>query len=94
LLSSIEPLVRKAIKFSHVAGVLAAYGLRSPPVGVPKRGTVRRFLQQTQPAPNHLDVAFQPKPTFQGLHELIYTIDKQSFHHVPEGVAAFERTPG
>jgi hypothetical protein len=24
----------------------------------------------------------------------IYTIDKQSFHHVPEGVPAFERTPG
>lgn len=25
---------------------------------------------------------------------VIYTIDKQSFHHVPEGVPAFERTPG
>jgi hypothetical protein len=24
----------------------------------------------------------------------IYTIDKQAFHHVPEGVATFERTPG
>jgi hypothetical protein len=24
----------------------------------------------------------------------IYTIDKQSFHHVPDGVAVFERTPG
>jgi len=24
----------------------------------------------------------------------IFTIDKQSFHHVPEGVAVFERTPG
>lgn len=24
----------------------------------------------------------------------IYTVDKQSFHHVPEGVAAFERLPG
>ncbi|UCE86322.1 MAG: GFA family protein [Deltaproteobacteria bacterium] len=23
----------------------------------------------------------------------IFTIDKQSFHHVPEGVAEFERTP-
>ncbi|MGE0830118.1 MAG: GFA family protein [Hyphomonadaceae bacterium] len=23
----------------------------------------------------------------------IYTIDKQPFHHVPEGVPAFERTP-
>jgi len=25
---------------------------------------------------------------------VIYTVDKQSFHHVPEGVPAFERTPG
>jgi hypothetical protein len=25
---------------------------------------------------------------------VIYTIDKQTFHHVPEGVAAFERVPG
>jgi hypothetical protein len=24
----------------------------------------------------------------------IYTIDKQSFHHVPDGIAVFERTPG
>jgi len=25
---------------------------------------------------------------------VIYTIDKQSFHHVPQGVPTFERTPG
>jgi hypothetical protein len=25
---------------------------------------------------------------------VIYTIDKQSFHHVPEGVPTFERLPG
>jgi len=25
---------------------------------------------------------------------VIYTIDKQSFHHVPEGVPTFERVPG
>jgi hypothetical protein len=24
----------------------------------------------------------------------IFTIDKQAFHHVPEGIAAFERMPG
>ena len=24
----------------------------------------------------------------------IFTIDKQSFHHVPDGISAFERTPG
>ena len=25
---------------------------------------------------------------------VIFTIDKQSFHHLPDGVPAFERTPG
>ena len=25
---------------------------------------------------------------------VIYTIDKQPFHHIPSGVAAFERVPG
>jgi hypothetical protein len=25
---------------------------------------------------------------------VIFTVDKQSFHHVPEGVPAFDRTPG
>ena len=25
---------------------------------------------------------------------VIFTIDKQAFHHVPEGVPTFERTPG
>ena len=24
----------------------------------------------------------------------IYTVDKQAFHHVPEGMPAFERLPG
>ena len=24
----------------------------------------------------------------------IFTIDKQSFHHIPEGLASFERGPG
>ena len=25
---------------------------------------------------------------------VIYTVDKQSFHHIPEGVPTFERVPG
>ena len=24
----------------------------------------------------------------------IYTVDKQNFHHIPEGLPAFERAPG
>jgi hypothetical protein len=31
---------------------------------------------------------------FGGPQMVIYTIDKQSFHHVPEGVPVFERLPG
>lgn len=31
---------------------------------------------------------------FGGPQMAIYTCDKQSFHHLPEGVPAFERTPG
>ena len=31
---------------------------------------------------------------FEGPQMLIHTLDKQSFHHLPEGVTAFDRTPG
>ena len=34
-------------------------------------------------------------PSVYGMPQIaIYTIDKQSFHHVPDGVTAFERFPG
>jgi hypothetical protein len=38
--------------------------------------------------------AFDDPSAFGGPQMAIYTIDKQSFHQVPEGVAVFERTPG
>ena len=31
---------------------------------------------------------------FGGPQMAIYTVDQQSFHHVPEGIPTFERTPG
>ncbi len=31
---------------------------------------------------------------FDGPTMAIYTIDKQSFHHIPSGIPAFERLPG
>jgi hypothetical protein len=31
---------------------------------------------------------------FGGPQMAIFTVDKQTFHHVPEGIATFERTPG
>ncbi len=37
---------------------------------------------------------FDDPSLFPGPMMVIYTIDKQSFHHIPEGVPTFERTPG
>lgn len=42
-----------------------------------------------------LKVGTLDDPSLFGRPEMaIFTIDKQAFHHVPEGLAAFERTPG
>jgi hypothetical protein len=37
---------------------------------------------------------FDDPSLFTGPDMVIYTVDKQSFHHVPDGVPAFERLPG
>ncbi len=37
---------------------------------------------------------FDDPSIFKGPQMVIYTIDKQSFHHIPEGVPTFERVPG
>jgi hypothetical protein len=37
---------------------------------------------------------FDDPSVFPGPQMVIYTIDKQAFHHVPEGVPTFERVPG
>ena len=37
---------------------------------------------------------FDDPSVFGGPQMVIFTIDKQSFHHVPEGVPSFERSPG
>ena len=37
---------------------------------------------------------FDDPSVFGGPQMAIYTIDKQSFHHIPDGVVAFERLPG
>ena len=37
---------------------------------------------------------FDDPSLFGGPQMVIFTIDKQSFHHVPPGVPSFERTPG
>jgi hypothetical protein len=37
---------------------------------------------------------FDDPSLFSGPDMVIYTVDKQNFHHVPEGVPAFERLPG
>jgi len=37
---------------------------------------------------------FDDPSLFTGPQMVIYTIDKQSFHHIPEGVPTFETRPG
>ena len=37
---------------------------------------------------------FDDPSVFDGPQMAIYTIDQQAFHHIPEGVPAFERVPG
>jgi len=37
---------------------------------------------------------FDDPSLFDGPQMAIYTCDKQAFHHVPEGIPTFERTPG
>jgi hypothetical protein len=37
---------------------------------------------------------FDDPSLYEGPQMAIFTIDKQSFHHIPEGIPAFERSPG
>ncbi len=37
---------------------------------------------------------FDDPSLFEGPQMVIYTVDAQGFHHIPEGVPAFERAPG
>lgn len=37
---------------------------------------------------------FDDPSLYEGPQMVIFTIDKQAFHHVPAGVATFERVPG
>jgi hypothetical protein len=37
---------------------------------------------------------FDDPKLFGGPQMVIFTIDKQTFHHVPAGIPSFERTPG
>ena len=37
---------------------------------------------------------FDDPSVYEGPQMVIFTIDKQAFHHVPAGVATFERVPG
>jgi hypothetical protein len=37
---------------------------------------------------------FDDPGVYGGPQMVIFTIDKQAFHHVPEGVPTFERVPG
>lgn len=55
------------------------------------------ILTRTQRVPGAVLLkvgTFDDPSVFGGPQMVIFTIDKQSFHHIPDGVPAFERTPG
>lgn len=58
-------------------------------------GTHILAKSSTMPGTLILKVGTLDDPSvFGGPQMVIYTIDKQPFHHLPEGVVAFERLPG
>jgi hypothetical protein len=55
------------------------------------------ILTRTQRVPGAVLLkvgTFDDPSVFGGPQMVIFTIDKQSFHHIPDGLPAFERTPG
>jgi hypothetical protein len=55
------------------------------------------ILAKTSTLPGALVIkvgTFDDPKVFGRPEMVIFTIDKQSFHHIPDGVPAFERTPG
>ncbi len=61
----------------------------------PECGT--HLLTKTQGLPGAvlLKVGTFDDPSVFGAPQMaIFTIDRQSFHHLPEGIAVFQRTPG
>jgi len=55
------------------------------------------ILAKTSALPGALVIkvgTFDDPSVFGSPQMAIFTVDKQSFHHVPEGVPTFERTPG
>ena len=55
------------------------------------------ILTRTQRVPGAVLLkvgTFDDPSVFGGPQMVIFTIDKQSFHHIPDGLPTFERTPG
>ena len=55
------------------------------------------ILAKTSALPGALIIkvgTFDDPSVFGSPQMVIFTVDKQSFHHVPEGVPTFERAPG
>ncbi len=61
----------------------------------PECGTHLLSKASAVPGAVMLKVGTLDDPSVFGMPQMvIFTIDKQAFHHVPEGAAVFERTPG
>lgn len=86
--------------FSYTKGTAKGFRRADLPDGVtrefcPECGT--HILTRTARVPGAvlLKVGTLDDPAlFGGPQMVIYTVDKQPFHHLPDGVPAFERVPG
>ncbi len=74
-----------------------AMNVKRGPDGQGTKGVRCSNCHQTKNLPGAVLIkvgTFDDPSVFGGPQMVIFTIDKQSFHHVPEGVPSFERTPG
>jgi len=89
-----------ASSFKYTRGSAKGFARKDLPNAVtrefcPDCGT--HILTRTSRVPNGviLKVGTFDDPSLFGKPQMaIFTVDKQSFHHLPEGIPAFERTPG
>lgn len=86
--------------FSYTKGTAKGFRRADLPDGVtrefcPECGTHILTRAARVPGAVLLKVGTLDDPAlFGGPQMVIYTVDKQPFHHLPDGVPAFERVPG
>jgi len=89
-----------AASFSYTKGTPKSFARKDLPNPVTREfcaecGTQILARSPSLPGAVLLKVGTLDDPSvYEGPQMVIFTIDKQAFHHVPAGVATFERVPG